>query len=472
MSNHETTAKKSSSIITIALGVALIVMAMSMPGVGIFTAEMIRTMCLIVLAIMFWVKQPIPIIATSLLVVVLMPLAKLTPSLNAAFSGFINPAHYFVIASFAFGMALQKTSLCTTVVKKFVQLSKGKIRMVALLFMILTFVISMFVSDITAVIIGIAFVMDIANLITDEAEKRRTLKLLLLALPFASVLGGAASAVGSSVNVIAVNLLNQHYGLDVTFVQWLVLGFPVTIVTLFACWAILVTIHKANDIPYEFVQQYVDILDKSAKEKKTKKEPITLIVLGAIIVAWVLSSWVKVLDATSIAIIGMALLFMPGVRACTWEDFKKNMAWEIPIMGGVTISLGEMAIKHGLIDMIVDFTTTTFSGVGLFGLIALLTTLVTILLIAVPVGPAMVSMLAIPAYIMAQTLGFNPIVALVVVGMFASNSSILPLNSVYLVSYTKGYWKTGHLIPVGAAVSVVWIVLTSLWMTIISGVVF
>jgi len=462
---------KDTQYVTMLIGAILIVLAFAAPGIGSMTKEMIRTICLIVFGILFWVKRPIPILATSLLVVVLQPLAKLA-ALNAAFAGFTSPAHYFVIASFAIALALQKTTLCSNLIKSLLSLAKGKIRVITLMFMLMTFIVSMFISDIAAVLITLAFVLDFATLINDETEKRRVLKLLMVAVPFASILGGASTTVGSTVNVLALNLMKQHSGLEVTFIQWFAVSFPVTIVSLFACWGLFVKIHKADNIQIDLVQQYVSKLEINAKESKTRKEPIILAVLAVIVLAWIFSSWISILDSTIVAIIGMALLFLPGVSAYTWEEFKQNMSWEIPIMGAATISLGNLAINHGIIEQIIGYTTRTFSGVGLAGIIGILGLLVTILLVAVPVGPAMVSMLAIPAYIMAETLGFNPVIAVVVVGIFASNSTILPLNSTYLVSYTKGHWKIKDLLPVGIVVSIVWIALAALWMPIASRLVF
>lgn len=102
-------------------------------------------------------------------------------------------------------------------------------------------------------------------------------------------------------------------------------------------------------------------------------------------------------------------------------------------------------------------------------MVVMLGLLVTLVLLVIPVGPAAVSMLIIPVYTMAEALHLNPVMAVITVGIFASNSTILPLNAVVLMSYTKGYWKIKELAKAGIIISVLWIILAALWIPFVSG---
>lgn len=466
----ETTGK--SRLIPLGIAALFLVLSLTLPGFGSLNQEMVRVVCLIALAVILWVTTPIPILAASLLVMALQPLLGLVPTLAAALSGFTSPANYFVIASFGFAFALQKTTLSNRLLKALVDLSKGSTKLIALSLMAVTYVISMFISDIAAAVIMLAFATDFAKLVDDEKERGTVLKLMLIGVPIGSLLGGTATPVGSSINVMALNLLQQHSGEVVPFMKWVALGFPVSAVALILSWLVLTFFFKTSKLPESKTKQYAQNLQASIEALKSKNETAIIAILLVTIFLWVISSWIKVLDATIVSIITLAVLFLPGVNAFTWGEFKSKMPWEIPIMGAATISLGNLAVNKGLIELIVNSVTETFQGIGMLGLVAIVGTLVTVLLIAIPVGPTMVSMLTIPAYLMAVALGLNPIVIVIVVGIFASNSTILPLNAVMLVSYSKGHWKTSELMPIGVIISIIWIVLAALWIPIAAPMVF
>jgi sodium-dependent dicarboxylate transporter 2/3/5 len=453
-------------------GVFILLLTFTLPEIGPFTREMVRVIGLVAFGMIFWVLRPVPIAATSLFVIVLMPLLQVAPSLGSAFSGFTSPANYFVIASFAFGFALQKTSFSNRLILSMLKISQGKTSKLVLTFMMATYIISMFISDIAAVVIFVGFVVEFIQLIEEEYDKKRLGKILLLAVPFGSVLGGTATMVGSSVNVLALHLMKSHAGVDVTFLQWSCLALPISIIVLVVCWRVLLLFQKTPDITPELVEKYIERLDEQIRSGSSSKEPAILAVLGALIVGWVVSSWIPWLDTTTIAIVGMLILFAPGIEAFAWAEFKNNMSWEIPLMGGATVQLGNIAIKCGLVDLLINGTTAAFPNLGIFGFVALIGVLMTLLLLIIPVGPAMTSMMTIPVYIMAEKLSINPIMAVVVVGIFASNSTILPLNAVYLVSYSKGYWRSSDMTIIGIFTSLVWIGLAMLWIPFISRLVF
>lgn len=453
-----------SNVIVLIIAAILLLCAIFINGNDVMTKPMIGTICLIAMAILLWVFHPIPIGATSLVVVALMPLLGLTKTLNEAFAGFSNPANYFVIASFGFGLALTKTTFAQKLLNGLLKSSKENSSRITLAFMVVIYLLSSVMSDITAVVIGVGFATQLINLIEDEKEKNRFGRLILLGIPIASLLGGTATPVGSTINVMALNILKNYNGMDVSFIQWMVLGVPVSAVMLFVSWFLLSRFYPAKNLDHSL------LADFASKTKNTsqniKKERIILTILALIIAAWVSSSWVPALNTTIVAVIGLAILMMPGIEAFGWKEFRDTVPWELPLMGGATIGLGSIAVNTGLVALVIESVTGGFSNISAFVLILIVAALITLLLTAIPVGPAMVSMLTIPAYLMAEKFGVNPLMIVVLVGMFASNSSLLPLNAVLLIPYTKGYFKISELSKVGICMSVFWILIAAFWFSL------
>ncbi|MFZ7119600.1 MAG: SLC13 family permease [Eubacteriaceae bacterium] len=460
---------KKTVIIFLAAAV-LLLLAIYLPSFGVLSKLMVSSICFIAMALLLWIFHPIPIGAVSLLVIVLQPLVGLTESLNVSFAGFTNAANYFVIASFGYAMALRKTRFSQRVLIKLLNLCKEDVKKITLAFMTMTFLLSCIMSDITAVVIAVGFAMELINLIKDETEKKRLGRMILIAVPIASLLGGTSTPVGSTINVMGLNILKGYNGTNVTFLQWMALGLPVALVMLFISWFIITRFYHADNIESSVLVNFEN--KTKIVQSDLKSEKLVLFILFAIIVAWVGSSWIKVLNTTTIAIIGLAILMMPGVRAFTWEEFKMNVPWEIMLMGGAVISLGNIAVQNGLVSLVIEQVTGGFSNINVFTLIVVVGGLVTVLLTIIPIGPAMISMLTIPAYLMAEQFGINPVMIVIVVGMFASNSSILPLNAVQLIPYTKGYYKIGELARVGFVMSIVWIFIAALWISFSSPLIF
>lgn len=459
-----------SNLISLLAAAVLLAGAIFLPGMGSFSKEMVSAACLILFAVLLWVRQPIPIGISSLLVVILEPLLGLMPSMSAAFAGYANPSHYFTIASFGVAIAIRKTSISARLLKKLLEICRGNAKKIIFAFMLLTYLISMIMSDIAAVVIFLAFALSLLEILREEwgeEQERRLGKVLLLSLPLASVIGGTATPMESTVNVLALNLLKDNAGIHVTFLQWCVAGLPISLVLLVAAWLILIWFYRVEALPGKVTEKFIEKIQREKKSHPAEKK--ILVIVGLMIVAWVAGTWVTALNTTTVAVIGLACMVLPQVNAFSWKEFRDGVPWEIPLMGGATVSLGTLAKDTGLVQLAADRITSAFPGMGAMSMVVMLGLLVTLVLLVIPVGPAAVSMLIIPVYTMAEALHLNPVMAVITVGIFASNSTILPLNAVVLMSYTKGYWKIKELAKAGIIISLLWIILAALWIPFVSG---
>lgn len=236
--------KTKSQLLIIGACGGILIASMFLPSIGVLRVEMLRALCLLAVTVILWIKRPIPLAAASLAVIVIQPLMGLQPSLNEAFKCFTNPSTYFVIASFGVAIALKKTSLPERLIVKLLSICGGSSKKITLAFMLLTYLISTIMSDMIAVITGIGFVMELLAIQKNEPDRKQLGRLLLLSIPIASSLGGTATSVGSSLNVLALSLLKEQTGIEVSFLQWLVAGLPLSLLVLLAAWGDLNQIYK------------------------------------------------------------------------------------------------------------------------------------------------------------------------------------------------------------------------------------
>lgn len=457
-------AKKKTSYGALAIAVVLIACAFMAPAIGVLTADMVSAILVILSALVLWVKKPIPLAVSSLVILALLPIIGLVPSLNNAFVGYSNATNFFVIASFGLALAVRKTTISNRLLKKFLSTSRGKIKNVVLAYMVMTALVSSVMSDIAAVVIGISFAQQLVNGVSEENRPAMG-RLLMLSMPFASVIGGISTPAGSSVNVMALNLLSANTGIEISFLQWCAFGMPLAVVLLIAAWLILTALYKAEDLSAEQIEAFLQNVEKHSTSS-LKHETYVICVILLMIAAWVAGTWISALNTTTVAIFGLLLLILPGIGAFDWKEFSANVSWEIFLMGGATIMMGNLARDTGLVKLVADTLQANFSGISPMMLVVLLGIVVTVILILMPVGPATVSMLVVPVYELVTALGLNPVMAVITLGIFASNCCILPLNAVQLLSFGTGYWKVTDLMKAGILITTVWIVLAALWFPI------
>ena len=461
--------KEKNPIPSLIIAVILIAGAFAAPAVGVLTGDMVSALLVILSVIVLWVKKPIPLAVSSLVILALLPIIGLVPDLNSAFAGYSNATNFFVIASFGLALAVRKTTISNRLLRRFLAISRGRIKNVVLAYMAMTAIVSSVMSDIAAVIIGIAFAQQLVNGVSED-QRPALGRLLMISMPFASIIGGISTPAGSSVNVMALNLLSANTGIEVNFLQWCIFGMPVAIILLIAAWLILTALFKAEDMSAEQIDVFLQNMEKNATAS-LKHENYAIGVVILMIVAWVAGTWIPVLNTTTVAIFGMLLLMLPGIGAFGWKEFSANVSWEIFLMGGATIMMGNLARDTGLVQLLADSLKANFEGISPVMLVVLLGLVVTAILILMPVGPATVSMLVAPVYELAVGLGLNPVMAVITLGVFASNSCILPLNAVQLLSFSTGYWKITDLMKAGILITAVWVVLAALWFPIAANLV-
>ncbi len=188
------------------------------------------------------------------------------------------------------------------------------------------------------------------------------------------------------------------------------------------------------------------------------------------IVLWILSSWIPTLNTTLVAILGMVVMFLPGVDLFTWKEFEKEVSWSTILMTGCVLCVGSLISTSGVASLFAN----TFFKIDGFGSVALvilkLAVFMYIMQIILPNGPAAISATSVPVIIAAVSAGIMPAVLIVPLCMFCSWAMILPLNPVPMLTYSTGYYAMTDIGKVGIPVLVILALIMSVWTPFISSV--
>ncbi|WP_435196699.1 SLC13 family permease [Natronomonas sp. EA1] len=209
------------------------------------TAEGQVTLGVVVFAAFLWTTRGLPLPVTALAIPTLLTALGVYDQLAAALANFADPLIFLFIAGFMLANALSSYDIDRRIALWLLARLGSSPRRLVLAIMVATAFLSMWVSNTatTAMMTPIALGV-LAEVIGREALDGDTFSNLqistLLGTAYAASVGGVATLVGTPPNAVVVAALDRLAGIELSFVDWLAVGLPVTVVTLPFVWYMLV----------------------------------------------------------------------------------------------------------------------------------------------------------------------------------------------------------------------------------------
>lgn len=424
----------------------------------------IHTLGVLIAVILALVLEPLPLGITCLLAIPLMVLFGVTPNLSQALSGYTHYILFFVLVSFGISEAIARVPLSNRLLVLLIKLFGTKIQNILFAFMLCAALLSSIMSNVATTAVLISVVVNFLNVYENETEKLRSGKAFMIALPIASMIGGMMTPAGSPLNMLGIDFLEEA-GIRISFVQWMAVGIPIAIISLLAAWKITMAVFKPAEIDSDCIQTYIQTLDIPAR--LTFKEKYVGILISILFVLWVLSSWFPVLNITVVGMIGFAFLFIPGIEIFTWKDYCQSVSWTSFFLIGSMMSLGNALSANGVSTWLVDLLFRNQMNLSAHFIVALIALITFLLLIPIPIGPALITMLGGPLVSIATVWGVSPALLVLPLVICASCCFLLPLDTVPLLTYSTGYYKMTDMPKASAFIQVVILICTAIWIPII-----
>jgi solute carrier family 13 (sodium-dependent dicarboxylate transporter), member 2/3/5 len=201
------------------------------------------TFCIAMLMAVWWITEVIPLAVTSLLPVVLFPLAGIMDGRLVA-SLYFNDVIFLFMGGFMVALAMQRWNLHRRIalnILVFTGVSSGRI---LLGFMLASSFLSMWISNTATAMM----MLPIALSIIHELDKHRMKGTgnrfsigLLLGVAYGSSIGGITTLVGTPPNLSFVRIFNISFpdAPEIAFTQWLLVVLPITIILFLVTWGVL-----------------------------------------------------------------------------------------------------------------------------------------------------------------------------------------------------------------------------------------
>ncbi|AWE41477.1 MULTISPECIES: DASS family sodium-coupled anion symporter [unclassified Actinobaculum] len=214
-----------------------------------------RMLSIFLLAIVFWITEAIPLTATAVLVILLEVLLisqsalsdptggdpeLVEAALPAAnyFAALANPVIILFLGGFLIAHGAEKYGLDKNIAAVLLRPFTGSARITVLGLMVITALMSMFMSNTATTATMFAVVIPIIGALPEGRARTG----VALSIPLAANVGGIGTPVGTPPNAIAVSALAER-GIHVSFIHWMGMAVPFMLIVLVASWLLLCTLY-------------------------------------------------------------------------------------------------------------------------------------------------------------------------------------------------------------------------------------
>ena len=398
-------------------------------------------------AIVLWLTEPLPMGVTGLTMMMLLVLFGVY-SMEDAYRSFAGMTFFFVLAAYATNACLKETSLPNRICAIFVRLAKGDSRRFVLGFMLATAALSSIMSNMATCALMSGPALKLLQLNGNPRPGSSKLgKCLMIGVPIACGAGGFITPAGTPSNVIGMNLLKSTLGVEISFLQWTAVGLPIALLSVLVTGLTLTLIFRPEPLS-QAVLDYAGGLHEELG-RLTLRERKTLVIIGAEVLLWLLGTWVELLDITLVAILCMAVMFLPGVAVLDWKTYNKHANYDcLFMMGGIT-ALAEALSISGATQWMVDTVIPDMRQFPALAVFLLCSVLVAVFHMMIPAGTAVLTLAAVPILGIAADTGLNGAALILIASFWAGAVFFLPFDGVPLLTYGFGYYKMTDMTKMG-----------------------
>lgn len=302
-----------------------------------------RLLAIFLLAALLWVLEPVPVFATSILIIALELIMISDKGLHwfrvsgsdhdlghlihytDIFSAFSSPIIILFMGGFALAIAASKYELDNNLARVLLKPFGQKPKHIMLGLMLITAVFSMFMSNTATTVMMLAL---LGPIVASAPKEDIGVKALVLCIPIAANTGGIATPIGPPPNAIALQYLTGEN--SISFLSWMMMGVPFVLVQLTIAWFLLQKLFPAS--------QQSMILPLNGKFEKSWQAWVVYVTFALTILLWMTTS-LHGMNTYVVSIIPLAVFTLTGIMG---KEELKLINWDVLwlVAGGIAIGIG------------------------------------------------------------------------------------------------------------------------------------
>ncbi|MFY0602813.1 MAG: DASS family sodium-coupled anion symporter [Flavobacteriaceae bacterium] len=426
--------------------------------------------------VLWWITEAVHIAVTALLPLILFPLLKVM-AISDVGANYGSPIIFLFFGGFVLALALEKVNLHKRIALTIIRLTGTTPNKVILGFMMATAFMSMWISNTASTVVMLPIAISVIKLLIDDEDgftkgDRNFALSVMLGIAFSANAGGIATVIGTPPNSVLIGLLENEYNIEISFLKWMTVGLPFSILMVTCCYLVLVKwMFPCNDIQFSTSANVIsEELKKLGKISKEEKRVMTI--FCSTVFLWITRTIINKifpglqLSDTIISLIGAVSLFAIPLHykkdsfILKWKDTEK-LAWGILILFGGGLALAKGMASSGLVDVITEsIQNGGFSPLVVVSLLIVLMLFMTELMSNV----ALVAVLAPVVAGIAIGLNIPMLNVLIPVTMASSCAFMLPMATPpNAIVFASGYVKVSQMVRAGVILNCIAIILLILY---------
>jgi len=410
-----------------------------LPPVAGLSSSGQRVIAVVILAIILWATEALPVGVSSLIILVLLAATKSVTSVSELFHGFRSPILYFLIGVMAMAGAIVKSGLAQRVAQIFLRGAQGNSRRLFLNCLLslppLALILPSAITRNAILLPAYQETFQEMNLTRQDGLVKSIVLTLGLLNPFAS----SAFMTGGLAPMTTATLLGGFswgrwfFLMSVPYYLLLILG---------GVWIFFTNPSSKKSFAV-------------AKEERlpplTSAEIRVLFTLALTSLLWILDFWHGWHPAIP-ALIAAAILSAPQIGILSWKELEGSISWSTFFVLGASLSLAQALINTGaanwfaqaLSTYIIQFQETP--ALVIFMLILM----VTIVHLGIANMSACIALLIPVTTTLASSLQMNPLVFGLIVGIVVDAVILYPVQTATnLLAYETGLIGSYDVFKVG-----------------------
>ena len=440
-----------------------------------------------ILMAIWWCTEAVHVSVTAIVPLAIFPLLGIGDIKTVA-APYANPIIYLFMGGFVIALAVEKWDLHKRIALTILA-SVGKSGPAIVGgFMLASAMISMWVMNTSTTLMLLPIGVSVVKIVSetadelDNTQKRNFQLAVLLGIAYSATIGGMATIVGTAPNALLVGFMKESGFTEIGFGQFMLVGFPLTLVMLPLAWfAITHIVFPIRFSTSDATRNHLYNLRADLGLMSTAEKRVAIVFASAALL-WMtrpllnmLSIFAGLSDA-GIAMIAATILFLiPSANKndpylMKWETMSK-LPWGLLILFGGGLSLASSVAQTGLADWIGE-SLVVLGGAGTIVLVIVITTLIAFLTELTSNTATTGTFLPVVA---ALAIGINvdPLIFALPATLAASCAFMLPVATPPNgIVYGSGYIRIPEMVKAGFVLNIIGIVVLSILALVVAPIVF
>lgn len=456
--------------------------------------------------VIWWVTEAIPIPVTSLLPIVLFPLTG-AMTVGTTTAPYADPIVFLLLGGFLVALAIERWNLHHRLSLHIIALAGTDARYLVLGFMVATGMLSMWISNTATAMMMVPIAAAVIVELTTIGGRRRppldremldepndpldpTGELLhqldedpldlpntrfgmalMLGIAYGASIGGAATLIGSPPNAVLAGIAESELGVQIGFLEWMLVGVPLAVLFLGVSWVVLVLTLRPRVDPQpgrsDVVDRQLAELGRMSTGERRVLGVFALVAGGWMLRPFVIEPVIPFVTDAMIAIAGAVLVFLvpvDGERLLDWE-YTSRVPWGVLLLLGAGFSIAR-GFQVTDLDEVAATIIASFGVTELAGMVVVLCT--TVMILTNVTSNTATAALFMPITIsVAAAIGVAPLTLMATAAFAASFAFILPVATApNAIVFGTGYMTIPEMAKIGALLTlpaIIAIAVVSLW---------